>query len=68
MLHVERHAIQKRLSQSFVRARNTDGTGALGGCGVLACPHTTAVHVQRSSGAVHDLVRDHDLLDALEAR
>src|ERR1700733_16040569 len=37
------------------------------GCGVLACPHTTAVHVQRSSGAVHDLLRDHDLLDALEA-
>ena len=38
-----------------------------GGCGVLACPHTTAVHVERSSGAVHDLLRDHDLLDTLEA-
>ena len=36
-------------------------------CCFLACPHTTAVHVQRSSGAVHDLLRDHDLLDALEA-
>src|SRR6516164_2195697 len=40
---------------------------ACGGCGVLACPHTTAVHVERSSGAVYDLLRDHNLLDTLEA-
>ena len=33
----------------------------------LDCLHATAVHVERSSGAVHDLLRDHDLLDALEA-
>src|SRR4029077_19556508 len=39
---------------------------ACGGCGVLACPHTPAVHVQRSSRAVHDLLRDRALLDALE--
>ncbi len=30
-------------------------------------PHTTTVHVEWSSGAVHDLLRDHNLLDALEA-
>ena len=33
----------------------------------LACPHATAVHIERSSGAVDDLLRDHDLLDALKA-
>ena len=33
----------------------------------LACPHATAVHVERSSGAVYDLLRDHNLLDTLEA-
>ena len=30
-------------------------------------PRTTGVHVERSRGAVDDLLRDHDLLDALEA-
>ena len=33
----------------------------------LACPHATAVHVERSSGAVHDLLRYHDLLDTIKA-
>jgi hypothetical protein len=33
----------------------------------LDCLHATAVHVERSSGAVHDLLRDHDLLDTLKA-
>ena len=30
-------------------------------------PRATGVRVERSSGAVHDLLRDHDLLDAFEA-
>src|SRR5271156_1175463 len=30
-------------------------------------PHATGVNVERSCGALHDLLRDHDLLDALEA-
>jgi len=40
---------------------------ACGGGGVLTCPHTTAIHVERSCGTLHDLLRDHDLLDTLEA-
>ena len=40
---------------------------ACGGGGVLTCPHTTAIHVERSFGTLHDLLRDHDLLDTLEA-
>jgi hypothetical protein len=40
---------------------------ACGEYSILDRPHTAAVHVERSSGAVHDLLRDHDLLDALEA-
>ena len=34
---------------------------------LLDRPRATGVHVERSSGALHDLLRDHDLLDALEA-
>ena len=30
-------------------------------------PRTTGVHVERSGGAADNLLRDHDLLDALEA-
>jgi hypothetical protein len=40
---------------------------ACGEYSILDRPHTAAVHVERSSGAVHDLLRDHDLLDALQA-
>ena len=34
---------------------------------LLDRPRATGVHVERSSGALHDLLRDHDLLDAFEA-
>jgi hypothetical protein len=32
----------------------------------LGCP-ATGIHVERSCGALDDLLRDHDLVDALEA-